>query len=80
MAYRSHLIRSCQLRSYVEPSITAFDLWLVEDVSIVIEDDAEKAQRLYHLLTGSASGVELYTTELPTNSGGNIGVGRNGCA
>ena len=64
----------------MEPSITAFDLWLVEDVSIVIEDDAEKAQRLYHLLPGSASGVELYTTELPTNSGGNIGVGRNGCA
>ena len=52
------------------------ELELVEDVSVVIEDDAEKAQRLYHLLTGSASGVELYlmcTTELPTNSGDNIG-------
>ena len=52
------------------------ELELVEDVSVVIEDDAEKAQRLYDLLTGSASGVELYlicTTKLPTNSGGHIG-------
>ena len=52
------------------------ELELVEDVSVVIEDDAEKAQRLYDLLTGSASGVELYlicTTKFPTNSGGHIG-------
>ena len=38
---------------YCDPN----ELELVEDVSVVIEDDAEKAQRLYHLLTGSASGV-----------------------
>ena len=57
---------------YCDPN----ELEFVEDVSVVIEDDTEKAQRLYHLLTGSASGLEFHltcTTELPTNSGGNIG-------
>ena len=28
MAYLSHLMRSCQLPSYVEPLISAFDLWM----------------------------------------------------
>ena len=51
-------------------------LELVEELSVVIEDDLEKAQRLCNILIGSTTGTELFTNclqELPTNSGGNIG-------
>ena len=51
-------------------------LELVEELSVVIEDDLEKAQRLCNILIGSVTGTDLFTNclqELPTNSGGNIG-------
>ena len=36
-------------------------LELVEELSVVIEDDLEKAQRLCNILIGITTGTELFT-------------------